>query len=330
MNGDSLHPVKIKDLKLKNTFKKSKNEIALIYELIDILEAYYQKFPSSVFHLLDLKEAFEGLQNMKPKASFKKVMADSKHIKFLNYQSALKKLSRRKKVTIPLILQTHLLIQKNIKKDAGKIREAQNWIGPEGCSIDEAYFLPPKASDILKNLKALFSYLEDSQDEPIIKLALFFAQFLVIHPFMDGNGRCMRAILSPLSKQLNITKMCPLFISGYFKKHRLRYFETLYLITEKNDFRPWIQFFLKAMISSLKTQVFFCRKLAFMYESLGKQKDKLSHFHLNIDKLFYLIFVDPKWLNKAVYKTLKENKWIMGKNQAYLKGMPELIRKIND
>lgn len=328
MEFEELVPVKIKDLKNKHLFKNTKKKILKIYTLIHSIEEIYKNFPSSIFHLILLKEAYEGLQKSTHKKSFKTALLDPEFLKFHNYKKTLETFAKTKKISKASILKAHQLIQQNIKKDAGKIREGQNWIGPEGCSIKEAYFLPPKASEIENNLVKLFTYFKRSQDEPIIKLALFFAQFLIIHPFMDGNGRTMRALLSPLARELRVINRCPLYVSGYFKKHRLRYFETLYQITENNNFNPWIQFFLNALYSSLKTELLFLKKLSMMYAKIDKEKKDIFHFKPNVDKLFYLIFVKSCLLHPEALKALKCKRLIKGKKMASLYEMPKLIRKI--
>lgn len=313
MEFEELVPVKIKDLKNKHSFINTKKKISTIYTLIQSIEDIYKNYPSAIFHLVLLKEAYEGLQKSTQKKSFKTALLDPEFSKFHNYKNALEAFAKTKKISKDHILKAHELIQQNIKKDAGKIRESQNWIGPEGCSIKEAYFLPPMASDIKNDLKKLFIYFKRSHDEPMIKLALFFAQFLIIHPFMDGNGRTMRILLSPLARELKVVNRCPLYVSGYFKKNRLRYFETLYQITENNNFNPWIQFFLKALCSSLKTELLFLKKLSMMYAKIDKEKNDIFHFKPNVEKLFYLIFVKSSLLHKNALKTLRCKRLITGK-----------------
>lgn len=328
MAFEELVPVKIKELKSKHSFKNTQKKISKIYTLIHSIEAIYKKYPSSIFHLVLLKEAYEGLQKSNQKKSFKTALLDPEFLKLQNYKKALEKFANTKNISKSHILKAHQLIQHNIKKDAGKIREGQNWIGPEGCSIKEAYFLPPEASKIQHNLEKLFTYFKRSNDEPMIKLALFFAQFLIIHPFMDGNGRTMRALLSPLARELKVINRCPLYVSGYLKQHRLRYFETLYQITENNNFNPWVQFFLNALCSSLKTELLFLKQLSKMYAKIQKEKKDIFHFKPNVDKLFYLIFVESCLLHPEALKALRCKKLITGKKMASVCEMPKLIRKI--
>lgn len=324
----TLKPVKLNSIQKPHNFSYLKKDLECAYSLIKELEDLYSSLPPAVLHLLQLKESYEGLQQTSKNFSFKKVLYDPSNQKFINYKSAIESLSKASKVTKHLVLQTHKTIQKSLKKDAGYIRKAQNWIGPEGCQIKDAYFLPPHASDIEKNIHDLFCYLNKSKDDPLIKLAIFFAQFLIIHPFMDGNGRTIRALVTPLLKQMNVIKKSSLYMSGFFKKNRLKYFETLYDITNQNNLKPWMRFFIKGIIVSLKNQLHFCKQLGTMYNTLLQNKKQIFHFTTSIHKLFYLIYVPTEALNPTSFRNLKNLGWIQGKKQASLKGMPRLIKKI--
>ncbi len=149
--------------------------------------------------------------------------------------------SRKKKpITFSLILKMHKKIIRN-SKDAGKFRTRQNWIGPEGCSKEEGYFFPPSHKSVPKYMKNLKHYINGRDKDRLVQLAIFFAQLLIIHPFTDGNGRLARALVPViLRKKFDMT--------SYFKKHRLKYFEKLFQISEADDWEGWIRFFLEGII----------------------------------------------------------------------------------
>ena len=153
-----------------------------------------------------------------------------------------------KKIDQKLACKIHGIIQQD-SLEKGKIRKRQNWIGEEGSSIEKAWFLPPKASLLASFLKNLFLYAEKKEEEPLIQIALFFAQFLLLHPFMNGNGRVARLLATTLFFQKKITTEISLFLGHYFKKHRLEYNRRLFAISEENDWENWIHFFLKAIIA---------------------------------------------------------------------------------
>lgn len=157
----------------------------------------------------------------------------------------------KKPLTISLICKLHAKILRD-SKEAGAFRKRQNWIGPEGCSKEEGYFFPPKFHLVPKLMANLKHYINSKEKDPLIQLAIFFAQLLVIHPFMDGNGRLARALVPIILCQKGLIRQ-PLFnMNAYFKKHRLKYFEKLFLISEKDDWEGWIRFFLEGIIEEGK------------------------------------------------------------------------------
>ncbi|MBP7074048.1 MAG: Fic family protein [Rhabdochlamydiaceae bacterium] len=170
------------------------------------------------------------------------------------WDQALRESSRvRKKkqpLTLALFCKLHrkiLLEAKNIK-EAGKFRTRQNWIGPEGCSCEEGYFFPPNFKQVPRYMQNLKQYINSKEKDPLVQLAIFFAQLLIIHPFMDGNGRLAR-LLIPIILHKKEVLSSPIFeMDGYFKKNRGKYFEKLFQISSKNDWEGWIRFFLEGII----------------------------------------------------------------------------------
>lgn len=153
-----------------------------------------------------------------------------------------------------MICKIHKILKKNTapKSSLGHYRTRQNWIGPSGCSIDEAYFYPPAPDRVEKLMQELINYMQQSPKEPLLQLALIFAQFLIIHPFMDGNGRIARILVPVFLYKKKMLPIPCLFLSAYFQKHRLKYFQTLFKTTEENNWECWIAFFLKGIIEATK------------------------------------------------------------------------------
>jgi Fic family protein len=134
--------------------------------------------------------------------------------------------------------------------EIGKIRTRQNWIGPEGSPIEEAYFFPPPPTEIQKHLRALERYLAMDDLDPVVQLAIGFAQFLAIHPFMDGNGRVARILVPRFAVKKKLLRHPILFLSAYIEKTRDIYIKRLFEITEENHWEEWILYFLKAVTES--------------------------------------------------------------------------------
>jgi Fic family protein len=172
--------------------------------------------------------------------------------KVIRYQKALHAatLGAKKPFTLSLLRKMHRLLKEGAapSKDVGRFRSRQNWIGPEGGSIKEAYFLPPKFNDVPRYMDNLKQYLNSREKDPLVQLSIFFAQLLIIHPFMDGNGRLARALIPMILCKKKVISAPLFFMSAYFNNYRLKYFEKLFAISEKNDWEGWIRFFLEGVI----------------------------------------------------------------------------------
>jgi Fic family protein len=171
-----------------------------------------------------------------------------------NYQKALREIRKGAPISFALMYKLHRILKKDISVSwnlpIGKFRDRQNWIGKEGCTIEEAYFLPPEAKHLSKCMKELKNYLHIKEKDPLVQLAVFFAQLLIIHPFMDGNGRIGRILIPAFLHEKKLISSPKFFMSSYFKKRRLAYFEKLFTITSEKDWEGWIDFFLQGIIET--------------------------------------------------------------------------------
>lgn len=152
---------------------------------------------------------------------------------------------RKREISLKLLSEMHKILKPDQK---GKFRKKQNWIGPKRCAKEEAYFLPPLHQTVPLSMKNLQLFGQKNEPDPLVQLAIFFAQLLIIHPFMDGNGRLARSMIPLFLYKKKLTKTPRFFMSPYFRRHRLHYFERLYLISDKNDWEGWIRFFLQGII----------------------------------------------------------------------------------
>ena len=186
------------------------------------------------------------------------------------------------------------------KSELGKYRNRQNWIGPRGCKMEEAYFYPPLSTKVEGLMRELLQYVKKNEKEPLIQLALFFAQFLIIHPFMDGNGRVARILVPLFLYQKKATPLPFLFISRYFLKHRLQYFYKLFKTTEENKWESWVAFFLKGMIIEMRKIVRVFKRINSLYHEVREKLPELKQ-----ESLLFL-FQNPIFTN-ASFKKAKGN-----------------------
>ena len=130
----------------------------------------------------------------------------------------------------------------------GELRRSQNWIGPAGCTLAEATFVPPPPDEAAAALGALEAFLHEQDDLPLlVKIALAHAQFETIHPFLDGNGRVGRLLITFLLCERGVLAKPVLYLSHYFKQRRQEYYERLQLVRDEGDFEGWMGFFLRGV-----------------------------------------------------------------------------------
>ncbi|MDA1101922.1 MAG: Fic family protein [Proteobacteria bacterium] len=180
---------------------------------------------------------------------------DPKHPKdvgeVLNYVLAMNHGMERLE-TLPLSLrllrEIHERLMQGVRGNEmkpGEFRTSQNWIGPQGGALMDASYVPPPHGELLNHLGAFETFLHvDIDMPPLIKIGLAHAQFETIHPFLDGNGRVGRLLITFLLCQQEILTKPVLYISHYLKGHRQRYYELLQGTRDNGDWEAWLKFFL--------------------------------------------------------------------------------------
>lgn len=154
-------------------------------------------------------------------------------------------------LSLRLIREIHQVLLssgRGSKRNPGEFRTSQNWIGAPGCSLNEATFVPPSVPDMKDAIGdlELFLHGEDTMP-PLVKIALIHAQFETIHPFLDGNGRMGRLLITFWLCQQKILSQPLLYLSYYFKKNRINYYDRLMIVRNTGDWEQWIKFFLKGI-----------------------------------------------------------------------------------
>lgn len=152
-------------------------------------------------------------------------------------------------VSIRLIKEIHAILMSGVRgeyKQPGEVRTIQNWIGPEGALIDAATYVPPPPTQLGDALHALELFLNDLDTNlpPLIRFGLAHAQFETIHPFLDGNGRMGRLLVTFLLCRDKILSKPVLYMSHYLKRHRARYYDLLQATRIEGDWESWLKFFL--------------------------------------------------------------------------------------
>ncbi|MHB8462111.1 MAG: Fic family protein [Vulcanimicrobiaceae bacterium] len=131
----------------------------------------------------------------------------------------------------------------------GELRTSQNWIGPAGCSLRDASFVPPPPHEVPKALSDLEHFLHGPAEIPVLlQVGLAHAQFETIHPFLDGNGRMGRLLITFLLTEKKLLAQPVLYLSTYFKRHRAEYYDRLQAVRDVGDWEGWLAFFLQGVI----------------------------------------------------------------------------------
>lgn len=130
------------------------------------------------------------------------------------------------------------------ERTPGAFRRTQNWIGPEGCTVESAHFVPPPPEEVPDAMADLEDYLRDRMAPPLVVAGLTHAQFETIHPFGDGNGRVGRLLITLYLTERGLLHKPLLYPSLYLKQNRPEYYERLNLVRHRGDWEGWLRFFL--------------------------------------------------------------------------------------
>lgn len=159
-----------------------------------------------------------------------------------------------------LLRQVHAVLLDGVRgteKNPGELRSSQNWIGPSGCTIATASFVPPNIEDLSNTLQDLERFINEPQVEmdPIVRAALVHYQFETAHPFLDGNGRLGRLLITLMLINDGVLHSCLFYPSFRFKKNRSEYYRQLTSVRERGTYEEWIEFFCNSLLESAKDSV---------------------------------------------------------------------------
>lgn len=230
-------------------------------------------------------------------------LADIQEI--INYRKALVyavDYLKKRPINLNMIKELHSLLMDSVRgadKRPGEFRTTQNWIGPHGAPIEAAYFVPPEPLQIQDNLSNLEKYIHFQERDRLVQLAVIHAQFEIIHPFADGNGRLGRMLI-PLFLFSNNLLIEPCFyMSEYMEINRDTYNLALRDISNSGNWDGWINFFLKAVVSQAKSNSEKAIAILKLYDDVKRKVHALaSSYSLPaLDSLFqFPIFSSPDFV----------------------------------
>lgn len=219
-------------------------------------------------------------------------------LEIINYRTTMfqaEKCLMDQSITLFLIRSLHRTLLDHARgknKSPGEFRKKQNWIGPEYCDIEHATFVPPSPITLQDHLDALERYFNYDDIDPLIQAAIVHAQFELIHPFEDGNGRIGRILIPLFLFQKKKIARPMFYLSGYLEQNRDRYYARLRGISNEKDWDSWIGFFLQAIIEQAKENSQKVKKILSLYDQMKQEIHTLTHSPYTV-QILDAIFADP-------------------------------------
>lgn len=200
-------------------------------------------------------------------------------------------------LSLRLIRNIHARLIHNTRganKNPGEFRTSQNWIGPAGCTLNTATFVPPTVPDMNVALGDLELFIHQEDFIPaLVKIAMIHAQFETIHPFLDGNGRMGRLLITFWLCQQNILTKPLLYLSFYFKKNRAEYYDRLMAVRKNGDWENWIKFFLRGIAEVSDEATESARAILKIKEDATNALYKKDRTNSNYQRLLNYLFEQP-------------------------------------
>lgn len=216
----------------------------------------------------------------------------------INYRQALD-LGVKNLKTLPLsenlIKKLHATLLRSgrgVNKAPGEFRKIQVYIGKPGASMAEASYIPPAANAIIPLFSNLEKYLNSNEEkDKLVQIAIAHYQFEAIHPFLDGNGRVGRLIISLFLYEKKLISYPFLYLSEFFEEHRQDYYELLRGVSEKQDWESWIKFFLNALAIQAQKAEETGKKILKLHVAYKEKIIAISSIYFN--NLLEAIFIRP-------------------------------------
>ena len=196
-----------------------------------------------------------------------------------------------------LIKEAHEVLLSGVRgqnKNPGEFRHSQNWIGAAGCNLQNARYIPPSVKDMIQAMSDLEKYINGDDDlDVLIRAALIHYQFETIHPFLDGNGRIGRLLITLFLIEKKVLSTPALYISYFLKKNRIEYYDRMNEVRLKGNYEQWIKFFLEAVYESAKDAVETIDKLTTLHDNYRLKIEGLGRRAKNVMRVFEYLESNP-------------------------------------
>ena len=212
----------------------------------------------------------------------------------LNYRAAMRE-AERLLATLPIsqrvVLEAHKVLLAGVRgenKSPGEYRRIPNWIGPPGCTIEEARFVPIGANKLPDAMSAWERYAHDDAPDRLVQLAILHAEFEALHPFLDGNGRLGRMLVPLFLWQTGLIRRPMFYISAFFEARRDSYYDGLLAVSRDDDWTGWCRFFLEAIRSQAEDNLMKAQGILALYEEMKRRVPEMTRSQYAIRALDWI------------------------------------------
>lgn len=196
-----------------------------------------------------------------------------------------------------LIRETHEILMSGVRgqeKNPGEFRYSQNWIGGQGSTLKNAKYIPPSPEDMIEAMSDLEKYMNaDNESDPLIRAALIHYQFETIHPFLDGNGRVGRLLITLFLMEKKVLTTPALYISYFLKKNRVEYYDRMMEVRAKGNYEQWVKFFLQAVLESAEDATTTIYELVMLHDKNTELISKMGRTSKNAMSVFRYMESNP-------------------------------------
>jgi Fic family protein len=247
----------------------------------------------------------------------------------LNYRQALvisKDYLQNYPIRLGFICELHKILLDSVRgqdKTPGFFRTEQNWIGRAGCTIKESSFIPPSPLILNEFLQKWQTYIDFNDKDFLLQIAIVHAQFELLHPFKDGNGRIGRLLIPLFLYQKKALSEPMFYLSEYLEEHRDEYYQRLNAISKSGDWEGWIIFFLKAIEFQAKKNSKRVRLIMLLYKESKVQIQEITRSQ-------YAIYLLDAIFSKPIFKVSDLVKQLNYKFDIHEKTIADLLKKLKN
>lgn len=229
-------------------------------------------------------------------------------------------------IRLGFVRELHRILMDSVRgqdKTPGEFRMDQNWIGKAGCSIDEASFVPPNPLQLQDHLQAWERYLDSDDVDFLIQVAVVHAQFELLHPFKDGNGRIGRILIPLFLYQKRALSQPMFYLSEYLENHREEYYQRLKGISVEGDWDGWIAFFLRATAHQAAQNGRRVSAIKSLYEEMKLAIQEATHSQYSVHLLDSIF-------SKPIFRTSDLAQKLSADYGIHEKTAPGLLRQLKE